>query len=480
MKMFELAVFLIFCQLLISQTDSLSRYYPLNQGNEWLFKKTVTSYDFMQPQVATESYFFRTVTGDTVIDERRYAVIEERECETNLKRFFFERFDTTDGTFFRRTASTEEMLDSVLCTTPEMLFDGMKMRYLGSASDTFFGSPTNSRTTQLNVTGATVRWSFSYGIGITKETDWSQDVFFGSNETHSLVFASINGKQYGTMAALIGDSLSLYHPLQIGNRWIYRVTVSHYPSSSSYYFKDSEIISDTLVNNRKYFLMKTTDHTFQSVSYDYHRFDQTTGNYYIGLPTEDLRDSTFLTAPYIMFGLWMVDVVSADTVFGIPTMTRTIGFAGTHMGDRYSSTFAYGFGMISDGISGDILQGVSSTSGVLQYAVINGTEYGTNPLSVNNESHIVPEDFVLFQNYPNPFNPSTTISFSVPVTGARHTVSLRIFDMLGRDIRTLVNEPLPTGRHTVRFDATGLATGLYFYHIQSGTFADTKKMMYLK
>jgi hypothetical protein len=116
----------------------------------------------------------------------------------------------------------------------------------------------------------------------------------------------------------------------------------------------------------------------------------------------------------------------------------------------------------------------------LVYAKINGVEYGTEPLSVNDEHSILPANIALYQNYPNPFNPSTTISFDVPAALRGETVSLRIIDMLGREIRTLVNEPVPPARHTVRFDATGLATGLYFYHIQSGTFVDTKKMMYIK
>jgi hypothetical protein len=92
----------------------------------------------------------------------------------------------------------------------------------------------------------------------------------------------------------------------------------------------------------------------------------------------------------------------------------------------------------------------------------------------------IPADFALHQNYPNPFNSSTVISFTIPYFGARNVLILRIFDMLGREIRRLVCEPLPHCRHNFRFDATGLATGLYFYHIQSGTFADTKKMMYIK
>jgi pimeloyl-ACP methyl ester carboxylesterase len=85
----------------------------------------------------------------------------------------------------------------------------------------------------------------------------------------------------------------------------------------------------------------------------------------------------------------------------------------------------------------------------------------------------VPPVFSLEQNYPNPFNPVTTIRFNLTRTV---DVNLSIYDILGRKLTVLVNEKMEAGRHDVRFDGTGLASGVYFYRIQAGSFAETKKL----
>jgi 1,4-alpha-glucan branching enzyme len=93
----------------------------------------------------------------------------------------------------------------------------------------------------------------------------------------------------------------------------------------------------------------------------------------------------------------------------------------------------------------------------------------------------VPREFALSQNYPNPFNPVTTIRFSVPAgSGASQTTTLQVFDLLGRQVATLVNGVESPGEKTVRFDATGLPSGVYFYRLTSGAFTDMKKMVLLK
>jgi len=88
-----------------------------------------------------------------------------------------------------------------------------------------------------------------------------------------------------------------------------------------------------------------------------------------------------------------------------------------------------------------------------------------------------PLEYSLNQNYPNPFNPSTTISFSLKQKGL---TSLVIYDALGRKIATLVDGEMNAGSHKISFDASNIATGLYFYQIKSGNFTATKKMMLLK
>jgi ligand-binding sensor domain-containing protein len=89
--------------------------------------------------------------------------------------------------------------------------------------------------------------------------------------------------------------------------------------------------------------------------------------------------------------------------------------------------------------------------------------------------------FRLSQNYPNPFNPSTTINYSVPATkkGAVN-VKLVVYDVLGKEVATLVNETQTQGNYSVKFNAQNLSSGLYFYKLQAGNFVATKKMMLLK
>jgi len=89
----------------------------------------------------------------------------------------------------------------------------------------------------------------------------------------------------------------------------------------------------------------------------------------------------------------------------------------------------------------------------------------------------VPSKFALSQNYPNPFNPTTSINFELPVD---NFVTLKIYDMTGREVMQLVNEIKPAGYYTLKFDASKLSSGMYFYKIQAGDFNSVKKMVLIK
>jgi len=89
----------------------------------------------------------------------------------------------------------------------------------------------------------------------------------------------------------------------------------------------------------------------------------------------------------------------------------------------------------------------------------------------------IPSTFALHQNYPNPFNPSTTISYDLPV---RARVKLVIYNLLGQEVATLVNGEQEPGRYNVKFDASGLPSGIYFYRLEAGKFVDVKKMILVK
>lgn len=114
-----------------------------------------------------------------------------------------------------------------------------------------------------------------------------------------------------------------------------------------------------------------------------------------------------------------------------------------------------------------------SADGAWKY---NSMEMDFGPTSVDGNPAIV-DNFSLDQNYPNPFNPSTTIKYSV---AERSNVSIKIYDMLGKEIATLVNNVKEAGSYEVNFDASNLASGMYVYSITAGNFTASKKMMLLK
>ncbi len=89
----------------------------------------------------------------------------------------------------------------------------------------------------------------------------------------------------------------------------------------------------------------------------------------------------------------------------------------------------------------------------------------------------VPGEFALFQNYPNPLNPSTVIRFAIP---RRTHVSLKVYDLLGREVQTLLDAERPAGVHTAWFDGSRYATGVYFYRLEAGKFVSTRKLLLLK
>ena len=99
-----------------------------------------------------------------------------------------------------------------------------------------------------------------------------------------------------------------------------------------------------------------------------------------------------------------------------------------------------------------------------------------NPVSVHNIS-LTPEEYILSQNYPNPFNPTTTINFQI---AELNFVSLKVFDVLGNEVMTLVNDQRPAGNYKVEFSANGLTSGIYFYKLETANYSLTKKMLLLK
>jgi hypothetical protein len=109
--------------------------------------------------------------------------------------------------------------------------------------------------------------------------------------------------------------------------------------------------------------------------------------------------------------------------------------------------------------------------------ILRTTNGGNIPTGILNIENEIPENYSLSQNYPNPFNPSTTIKFSVAGTG---NVSLKVYDVMGKEIAVVVNQNLTPGVYTADFDASALPSGTYFYRITAGSYTETRKLVLIK
>ena len=110
----------------------------------------------------------------------------------------------------------------------------------------------------------------------------------------------------------------------------------------------------------------------------------------------------------------------------------------------------------------------------------NGFYIDPNATDVIESESTIPEKFELYQNYPNPFNPTTNITYSLPVGQVDYHVVIKIYDVLGRLVKELVNTNQQPGKFTVEFNASELTSGIYFYTVQGGKYSVTKKMVLMR
>ena len=156
--------------------------------------------------------------------------------------------------------------------------------------------------------------------------------------------------------------------------------------------------------------------------------------------------------------------------FGVSSSKRTFRVLPS-FGQQFE--LVKGFGLVYDTVWTSI-----NYAGRLLGCVIDDVIYGdTLTVGVEDEETPIASSFKLEQNYPNPFNPSTKIKYSIPQMSE---VTLKIYDVLGNEIATLVNEEKPAGEYEVEFDGTELPSGIYFYQLTAGSSIETKKMVLLK
>jgi hypothetical protein len=277
-----------------------------------------------------------------------------------------------------------------------------------------------------------------------------------------------------------------YYPLKVGNSWTY--VHFHYGFPSETYRYKVTILGTSVVNGHLYYSTSGYQLRIDSTYGRLLKYTTTSGCQWLN--NEMLQDSLcsrLHDSCYAQCGANNSITRCTDTlskyIFGLQRLSKTFTL--------YYFEHAESARYIKDiGPSYHFLQmgGPYYYWDTLQGCVINGIVYGDTSLTgINKISNEVPETFSLSQNYPNPFNPTTKIKFSIPnITppliqgGQGGLTTLTIFDILGREVATLVNEKLSPGTYEVEFDGSNYSSGVYFYKLITTEFSETRKMVLIK
>lgn len=279
---------------------------------------------------------------------------------------------------------------------------------------------------------------------------------------------------------LAGDLGTFAVPMEIGNVWNYK----------NYYFQPEfkiELFDTVRINGNLYYSKRTSTNTGYIETYDYLRLRD--DGYYVKYDSitlfrgieymyykQNLKKGDTWNQVDATNHTWyhnVIDTTNISSFWGASLPVKVLEITDSSL-TTYLEYWSDEFGLIRQ-------QTDEFGSGglyLLWGCYVNGMQYGdTTLVTIENEVITTPFFCELDQNYPNPFNPITIIKYEIPKIS---NIKLEIFDVLGRNIKTLVNDEKPAGRYEVEFDASLLASGIYYYRIKANDFIQTKKMMLMK
>ena len=311
---------------------------------------------------------------------------------------------------------------------------------------------------------------------------------------------NFDNSQFVGSNSLPNEILNLY-PLAVGNKWVYNKTYVFNPYVE-YSIDVTEIVGDSIAPNGKYYF-----HIEDDVNSFLERIDSVDGKVYQYYESPLLNDDEFVVADLLgevgdtleSFCIQypnnesFIFITGVDTFYrwGLSKLRKSFQQEILPVTSFYIRIYSYtqdigqDYHLIGWPISSSYIKKE------LKGCVINGIVYGDTTLtSIDDEEIQIATSFKLEQNYPNPFNPTTNIGFRIADFGF---VTLKVYDVLGNEIATLVNEEKPSGEYEVEFnghsvEGLNLPSGVYFYQLiakgpetSSGqAFIQTKKMVYLK
>ncbi len=269
---------------------------------------------------------------------------------------------------------------------------------------------------------------------------------------------------------------SVVYPLQIGNLWdystggneIFKTVVDTVTLSNAKRYAKLKCVNLRHIGETKfYFLREENKKIYCYESY----LNKEVVKYDLSVPadsfwfTEDIPGYGYVVDKYKTFNDWLGDTTyyyrflpaDIDTSVSPPIISYVV--------DVSSIGFLQGIGVAYEFFH------------VLQGAKIGNKIYGHVTVGVEKSENEIPTKFELFQNYPNPFNPSTNIVYQIPKAGF---VQIKVFDVLGREVTTLVNEEQTPGKYEITFKAGNLTGGVYLLEMSTGGFVQTRKMLLVK
>ena len=279
-----------------------------------------------------------------------------------------------------------------------------------------------------------------------------------------------------------------YYPLTIGNKWVneYRLFTdldnTHLATS---YVRSKEVIGDSIAANGKlyYHLTEGNTHHLERVDtlegkvFEYYEYPNLPGNeYVIADLIGEIGDTVVTFNPTLPDypSYLIIDSMNTFNQFGITKSRKNF----TQLTDSVSRVFSLTENIGLDFSHTTYIENLRYNEQELLGCVINGVVYGDTTITdVETDADLIPNEYKLGQNYPNPFNPITVIDYSIPQTTY---VELKVINLLGQEVITLVSEEKSAGSYKVNIDASRLSSGVYFYQLRTGNYIATKKMILLK
>jgi Secretion system C-terminal sorting domain len=280
------------------------------------------------------------------------------------------------------------------------------------------------------------------------------------------------------------DTLNDFFPLTVGNQWTYGyyfIDQDQSPGAVTLEYADSGSITEQLIG--KSMFVDSTVWTVQET-----RVISLNHNYGVySAPQTSVDTFALIESMHAQHRIYRRDDINQGTLtafpfsFAIPDTERLnrFGFEDSSNQKVLSTKQWPGFCRFTFKKSVG-LQSILATDGCtcLKSTDISAQLQSSSILGiVDQRQKPFTRDFQLFQNYPNPFNPSTTISFTL---SKQSFVSLKLFDLIGREVATIVSEKLQPGRYSRRWTAFGVTSGLYFYRLQAGAFTESRKLILVK